>query len=637
MILNAKATIDAENGALLQSLQVETKDKNSLVLLKGDLSSTLVKINNSNAAISVAENAVVKKIEKDKSVTDEIVVDNKGRVEDSDGVEVPNNTTVPPVSSGGGSGSSGDQTTPVAGATGTITAASVTQTSLNLNWTKATDNVTSQSDLRYYVYSSTSNNIGSVANAEANGTLINSGGTLNINTLNVTGLTAGTTYYFNVVVRDSAGNKVAYTTVTQATSDQIAVTKTALTTKVNEAKAVTNVAVSVDGSDVLKTDKWTTQVELNAFNQAIAAAEAVLGNTTATQSAVDQAVTDLQTAMGDYAAAQKAGTSVDVVVYDTLPEQLLNAYDNANLPIRHKTAAGLGLISSFDVETNTIKLSGRTTVAQLESTNTGTPGDDGYVLYAINSPEGVSDVAKIELPSGNTYNLANFTTDGDDRLTNGYLLNELIYDADAQEGEKFVKNTVTVKWLDATDEVVATSTYTIDASAVILAVDGVDTSALTTKVNEAKAVTNVAVSEEGSDVLTTAKWTTQAELDAFTGAITVAEAVVADTNATQGEVDQAVAELNTAIQTYNNAVKNGLLSDVELYTDLPQALLEAYDESPYPISHKTATGLGLNSVVNNDTNTITLTGITTLEKLDTTDVATSNGYLQYAVNTPDEA
>lgn len=102
MILNAKATIDAENGALLQSLQVETKDKNSLVLLKGDLSSTLVKIKNSNAAISVAENAVVKKIEKDKSVTDKIVVDNKGKVEDSDGVEVPvPGNTVPPVSPGG--------------------------------------------------------------------------------------------------------------------------------------------------------------------------------------------------------------------------------------------------------------------------------------------------------------------------------------------------------------------------------------------------------------------------------------------------------------------------------------------------------------------------------------------------------
>ncbi|MFV2047009.1 hypothetical protein ACEWK1_06470, partial [Metabacillus sp. YM-086] len=111
MILNAKATIDAENGALLQSLQVETKDKNSLVLLKGDLSSTLVKIINSNAAISIAENAVVKKIEKDKSVTEEIVIDNKGRVEDSDGVEVPGNTPLPPVSGGGGTPNA--PTTPV--------------------------------------------------------------------------------------------------------------------------------------------------------------------------------------------------------------------------------------------------------------------------------------------------------------------------------------------------------------------------------------------------------------------------------------------------------------------------------------------------------------------------------------------
>ncbi|MCL2041536.1 MAG: autotransporter-associated beta strand repeat-containing protein [Bacteroidales bacterium] len=85
-------------------------------------------------------------------------------------------------------------------------------TSVSLSWSAATDNQTPQDNLRYYVYQSSSNNIATVANCEANGTLLNAGGTVNITGYDVTGLTPKTTYYFNVVVADMANNKAAYTT-----------------------------------------------------------------------------------------------------------------------------------------------------------------------------------------------------------------------------------------------------------------------------------------------------------------------------------------------------------------------------------------------------------------------------------------
>jgi hypothetical protein len=115
---------------------------------------------------------------------------------------------------------SSDATAPVAGSSGTITTANVANTSLDLNWTKATDNVDAQGILQYRVYRSTSNNITSVANMTANGTPLNAY-TTDIDTFNVTGLAANTTYYFNVMVKDAAGNEGAYATRTQATTADV--------------------------------------------------------------------------------------------------------------------------------------------------------------------------------------------------------------------------------------------------------------------------------------------------------------------------------------------------------------------------------------------------------------------------------
>ena len=65
------------------------------------------------------------------------------------------------------------------------------------------------------------------------------------------------------------------------------------------------------------------------------------------------------------------------------------------------------------------------------------------------------------------------------------------------------------------------------------------------------------VSENGSDVLPTAKWTTQEALNTFNQAIAAAEAVFIDAGATQVEVDQAILNIDNAVTTYTNAQKAG--------------------------------------------------------------------------------
>ncbi len=91
-----------------------------------------------------------------------------------------------------------------------ITASNITATGVQLDWAKASDDLTTQGDLQYRVYQSSSNNIDTVSTIESNGTVLGSGYTKDITSINVIGLTANTTYYFNVIVKDADGNKSAY-------------------------------------------------------------------------------------------------------------------------------------------------------------------------------------------------------------------------------------------------------------------------------------------------------------------------------------------------------------------------------------------------------------------------------------------
>lgn len=129
-----------------------------------------------------------------------------------------------------------DSTPPVPGNSGTIDIAGIQGTHLWLRWTGATDNVTAKSDLRYKVVSSTSNNLDDTSTAESNGTaamgwasvadLSWQGTTGSERTaVVVSDLTEATSYYFNVIVKDAAGNKAVYTAKAATTGYDMAFTK----------------------------------------------------------------------------------------------------------------------------------------------------------------------------------------------------------------------------------------------------------------------------------------------------------------------------------------------------------------------------------------------------------------------------
>ena len=113
-----------------------------------------------------------------------------------------------------------DAAAPTPGGLGVLSASNLTTSSVKLNWTASTDNVTSPEALEYKIVRSLSNNITTLNDAESNGTIVQNW-TPNMTSISAIGLNSSTTYYFNVLVRDSAGNQSIYVPIMQTTATEI--------------------------------------------------------------------------------------------------------------------------------------------------------------------------------------------------------------------------------------------------------------------------------------------------------------------------------------------------------------------------------------------------------------------------------
>ena len=121
------------------------------------------------------------------------------------GVYIASGTLAVSVTSGGG----GDTTPPLVGNAGAIFLTGITDQAMTLDWTTASDDQDASPSLVYCIYRSTSPNIATVTDAQMNGIQLG-GCTANLSTTWDNGLQPSTMYYYNVVVRDSAGNSAAY-------------------------------------------------------------------------------------------------------------------------------------------------------------------------------------------------------------------------------------------------------------------------------------------------------------------------------------------------------------------------------------------------------------------------------------------
>jgi hypothetical protein len=108
-----------------------------------------------------------------------------------------------------------DITAPTPGNAGAITISNITTNSMTLTWARATDQDDTQATLLYEVCQSGSNNIAIVGTCEM-ATIVQAFAT-DIITVNATSLSPSTPYFFNVVVKDTAGIKNIYSTASATT------------------------------------------------------------------------------------------------------------------------------------------------------------------------------------------------------------------------------------------------------------------------------------------------------------------------------------------------------------------------------------------------------------------------------------
>jgi DNA-binding beta-propeller fold protein YncE len=111
-----------------------------------------------------------------------------------------------------------DETDPVPGGSGLISFTNVTPTTISLSWAAASDDRSAQADLRYQLVRSTSPEIATLLDVETFGAVIfGYNWEANVSAAIDTGLIPETDYYYNLLVRDEAGNTVAYGMVSEPT------------------------------------------------------------------------------------------------------------------------------------------------------------------------------------------------------------------------------------------------------------------------------------------------------------------------------------------------------------------------------------------------------------------------------------
>lgn len=107
---------------------------------------------------------------------------------------------------------------PVPGGSAEITTTYAGTTKVYLSWPYAEDDITSQANIKYRIFSSSLPNIATVAECETNGTP-SADFMVNINAGAVSGLTSNTSYYFNIMIMDEAGIKAVYQMTQVSTID----------------------------------------------------------------------------------------------------------------------------------------------------------------------------------------------------------------------------------------------------------------------------------------------------------------------------------------------------------------------------------------------------------------------------------
>ena len=307
-----------------------------------------------------------------------------------------------------------------------------------------------------------------------------------------------------------------------------------------------------------------------ALENAIAAAQAVQGNASATQAQVDQAVIDLNAAVATFEAAVIPDVTVDITA-------LTAKISEANTTL---SSASIGTLEGQHPQSAANDLAAAITTAQALADNPTTQTAVNNMVTTLNSaistflattnpPDGVVDksaLASTIALAQTTYNAATEgTNSGQYEVGSKAVLSAAITDAQAVHNNTSATQTQVDQAVSTLQNALATFQNSLI---------GVDKSVLQATITEAQAKYDIAV--EGNLVGQYPEGTKQELLYE----INAAQSVLVSASATQQQIDLATATLQSAMDLFDTQVNPVTISRSELEALIAQAESIYYD-SPY--------------------------------------------------------
>ncbi|ONI46721.1 hypothetical protein AN642_00475, partial [Epulopiscium sp. SCG-B10WGA-EpuloA2] len=332
-------------------------------------------------------------------------------------------------------------------------------------------------------------------------------------------------------------------------------------------------AVSTDGADIFTYQQWVTQAEKDTLQTAIDTAQAVFDNADSTPEQITTASADLFNANQTFNAAKKFGTkqadktaliaSLEVAIENLKTKVSIDGgdvftYENwviqevyTTFETAVETAQSVAdNITATDEEVNEAKIALDEAIATFEKfKKTGTkPIDKNALSTTIENANNNVDITKV-------------STNGFDVYTyEKWVLQEVqsTFQQAIETAQAVLDNAA------ATQPEIQTAQITLEEAIITfdnakkVGVKTVDKSALITAIENAnKNLNSIKKSIDGNDIYTYDQWVTQAVYETFEGAISVAQMIVDDQNATLTEVVAAKDILIDEVSIFDTAKADG--------------------------------------------------------------------------------
>lgn len=332
------------------------------------------------------------------------------------------------------------------------------------------------------------------------------------------------------------------------------------------------VSISVNGNDILATEKWTTQAERTVFEYAVSSARAVANNPNASQEQVNNAITQYRMALTIYQAAQKSGTKyvygdksslqsmINSIQYVTVSwsngndiasyvpwttqsekDTLSSAVSSAQYVVNNNYATQSDIINSISNLNYAITVYKNAQKYGIYQTN----ADKSALLSLINSVQYVTVSVNGSELSSNTI----WTTQSEKDA----LVSAVSYAQNVANNSYSSQSEISSAYNYLYS---AISTYRSNQKSGINYRNYVDKTWLTTLINSVQYV-KTSASGDGTDVYYYEKWTTERVKRDLEKTVQNAQSVANNPYASSYEVTDAINSLDKAITIYQEAQRNG--------------------------------------------------------------------------------